>query len=130
MEYKGKLYGKSGNIYFPLQETTEDVEALKQQIKYLKKQCNIPDVVNCNFINKNKLMDREEILKQAQAKLPNINECNLEKIIIPIVKPINNQIIDNVLPKPNSNTYEVYFEKYYRFVGDKATWRFMMITEA
>ena len=45
MEYKGKLYGKSGNIYFPLQETTEDVEALKQQIKELKKQCNIPDVV-------------------------------------------------------------------------------------
>lgn len=75
-------------------------------------------------------MNKDEILKQAQAKLPNINECKLEKIIIPIQKPLPLLVNNETLPKPKSNRYEVYFEKYYRFVGDKATWRHIMTTEA
>jgi nucleoid-associated protein YejK len=31
MEYKGKLYGKVGDIYFELLETSEDVDRLKEQ---------------------------------------------------------------------------------------------------
>jgi hypothetical protein len=26
MEYTGKLYGKAGNIYFPLEKTTKDID--------------------------------------------------------------------------------------------------------
>ena len=29
MQYEGKLYGKVGKSYFPLEETTEDVERLR-----------------------------------------------------------------------------------------------------
>ncbi len=36
MEYSGKLYGKVGDQYFPLIETTEDVDALKKQIAELE----------------------------------------------------------------------------------------------
>lgn len=36
MEYKGKLYGKVGNTYFPLLKTTDDIEALENEIKELK----------------------------------------------------------------------------------------------
>jgi len=32
MEYKGKLYGKVGNGYFPLLETTEDIEKLRRSV--------------------------------------------------------------------------------------------------
>lgn len=32
MEYKGKLYGRVGEIYFPLMETSEDVERMKKEI--------------------------------------------------------------------------------------------------
>lgn len=36
MEYKGKLYGRVGNTYFPLIETTDDVENLKRKISELE----------------------------------------------------------------------------------------------
>ena len=29
MQYKGKLYGKVGTSYFPMEETTEDIEKLR-----------------------------------------------------------------------------------------------------
>lgn len=31
MEYKGKLYGKVGKTYFPMVETAEDFDKLKQE---------------------------------------------------------------------------------------------------
>ena len=37
MEYKGKLYGKVGNSYFPLTETTEDIENIKLKNEYYNK---------------------------------------------------------------------------------------------
>ena len=40
MEYKGKLYGKVGNQYFPMIDTTMDVDALREKIKELEKQIN------------------------------------------------------------------------------------------
>lgn len=33
MEYKGKLFGKVGESLFPLIETTEDIDILKQKLK-------------------------------------------------------------------------------------------------
>lgn len=36
MEYEGKLYGKVGNTYLPLIETTFDFEALKEKVKELE----------------------------------------------------------------------------------------------
>lgn len=48
MEYSGKLYGKVGSQYFPLMETTEDVETLKKRIAELEvetKQLRLGDVV-------------------------------------------------------------------------------------
>jgi hypothetical protein len=36
MEYKGKLYGKIKNNYFPLQETSEDIENMRIKIKQLE----------------------------------------------------------------------------------------------
>lgn len=32
MEYKGKLYGKVGKVYFPLEKTTDDIEELEKNI--------------------------------------------------------------------------------------------------
>lgn len=32
MEYHGKLYGKAGNSYFPLEATTSDFEALQKRV--------------------------------------------------------------------------------------------------
>ena len=48
MEYSGKLYGKVGGEYFPLMETTEDVDALKNRIAELEaetEQLRLADVV-------------------------------------------------------------------------------------
>jgi len=39
MEYKGKLYGKVGKSYFPLEETTEDFELLKKRVLELQEEC-------------------------------------------------------------------------------------------
>ena len=36
MEYKGKLYGKVDNHYFPLIESTTDIEKLKEKVKELE----------------------------------------------------------------------------------------------
>jgi hypothetical protein len=38
MEYKGKLWGKEGNEYFPLQETSEDVDKMKAKLKELEQE--------------------------------------------------------------------------------------------
>ncbi|HET8838064.1 MAG TPA: hypothetical protein VFM82_03630 [Flavobacteriaceae bacterium] len=37
MEYEGKLYGKVGDEYFPLQENSQDFEELKSRISKLYK---------------------------------------------------------------------------------------------
>jgi len=37
MEYKGKLYGKVGKSYFPLEATTEDFERLEKLVAELQK---------------------------------------------------------------------------------------------
>lgn len=36
MEYQGKLYGKVGKKYFPLIETTEDIDRLKAENAKMK----------------------------------------------------------------------------------------------
>ena len=49
MEYIGKLYGKSGGEYFPLIETTKDVDNLKKRVSKLEAErqaLNIADVSN------------------------------------------------------------------------------------
>ena len=38
MEYQGKLYGKVGNRYFPLDTTSQDYDALVQKVKKLEKE--------------------------------------------------------------------------------------------
>lgn len=39
MEYKGKLYGKAGEVVFPLLHTTDDWEAMEKKIAELEAQC-------------------------------------------------------------------------------------------
>ena len=41
MEYKGNLYGKVNNSYFPLEATTETFESLESRVKLLEKKLNI-----------------------------------------------------------------------------------------
>ena len=41
MEYKGKLYAKVGRHYFPLTETTDDIDKLKLRVAELKKQLEV-----------------------------------------------------------------------------------------
>src|SRR5688572_25441572 len=38
MEYKGKLYGKVGGQYFPLEQTTDDFESLTQKLEEKEKE--------------------------------------------------------------------------------------------
>lgn len=40
MNYKGKLYGKVRDVYYPLIETSEDFEKMKNRINELKNACN------------------------------------------------------------------------------------------
>ena len=40
MKYKGKLYGKMGNTYFPLLHTTDDWEQLENKVKELESVVN------------------------------------------------------------------------------------------
>jgi uncharacterized protein YllA (UPF0747 family) len=40
MQYKGKLYGKVGNSYIPLESTTEDYDYLERQLAYAKEALN------------------------------------------------------------------------------------------
>lgn len=43
MEYNGKLYGKVGSHFFLLEETTEDIDALKTHNEALKKKLAITE---------------------------------------------------------------------------------------
>ena len=64
MKYKGKLWGKVGNEYFPLQETSEDVDKMKAKLKELEQE------------NKKlywQLMDGREFLMEAE----NINNATI-----------------------------------------------------
>lgn len=46
MEYEGKLYGKVGGEYFPMVETTEDINRYKQRIKELEEQVSNTDLLH------------------------------------------------------------------------------------
>jgi len=46
MEYEGKLYGKIGGEYFPMIETTEDINRYKQKIKELEEQVSNTDLLH------------------------------------------------------------------------------------
>ena len=46
MEYQGNLYGKVGNNYFPLLETTEDIENYKLRIKELEEKLSPKEYKN------------------------------------------------------------------------------------
>lgn len=43
MDYKGKLYGKVGKSYFPLEPTTDDFEGLQKKIQILKDKLQIAE---------------------------------------------------------------------------------------
>lgn len=42
MEYKGKLYGKVGNMLLPLENTTDDFERMEKEISELKAKVEKP----------------------------------------------------------------------------------------
>lgn len=66
-------------------------------------------------------MDREEILKQAQAKLPDVNKWELPIIAIPVMKDLPFIVNDEIAPKTNPY-YEVRYEKRLD-INDKVIWR-------
>ena len=43
MEYSGKLFGKVGKSYFPLEATTEDFDGLKNANELLKKKLQVAE---------------------------------------------------------------------------------------
>ena len=43
MEYEGKLYGKVGKSYFPLEVSTEDVDGLKNNNELLKQKLQVAE---------------------------------------------------------------------------------------
>lgn len=43
MEYKGKLYGKVGKSYFPLEATKEDFEGFKNGNEFLKQKLQVAE---------------------------------------------------------------------------------------
>lgn len=43
MEYEGKLYGKVGKSYFPLEDSTEDVDGLKNNNELLKQKLQVAE---------------------------------------------------------------------------------------
>jgi hypothetical protein len=70
MEYKGKLFGKVGKTYFPLELTTTDVEKLQEE----SAQWNLyAKSVDEQIVDRNSLIDKlqaeNERLKEALAKI-------------------------------------------------------------
>jgi ribosomal protein L37AE/L43A len=59
MEYEGKLYGKVGGEYFPMIETTKEINRYKQRIKELEEQVSntdlLHDVSHCPLCNSDNL---------------------------------------------------------------------------
>jgi len=55
-------------------------------------------------------MDREEILKQAQSKLPDANQWGMPIVAIHIIKDLPLVVNDEIMPK-SSSYYEVRYEK-------------------
>jgi len=61
MYYKGKLYGKSRGRYFEMEETSEDVDRLKERIKELEslvsKNESLHLVMRCSMCDSDNLED-------------------------------------------------------------------------
>jgi hypothetical protein len=56
------------------------------------------------------MVDRDKILVQAKAKLPNVDKWEIPFITIPIFKPVKLIVDNDYLPK-ESSFYEVRYEK-------------------
>ena len=71
MEYTGKLYGKVGGEYFPMEETTEDIDKLKDRImeleSKLKSMVSSSDVISSQRLQYNLFCLETE--KQGMKKL-------------------------------------------------------------
>ena len=50
MEYSGKLFGKVGKSYFPLEATTEDFDGLKNGNELLKKKLQVAEKALCDIL--------------------------------------------------------------------------------
>lgn len=72
-------------------------------------------------------MNREEILKQAQAKLPDVNKWEMPIIAIPVMKDLPLVVNDELTPK-TSPYYEVRYEKRID-LNDKVIWRLIDVYE-
>lgn len=59
MEYKGRLYGKVNNSYFPLEATTETFDALESRVKLLEKKLNIAEKALSDIAKWNDDLDEE-----------------------------------------------------------------------
>ena len=67
-------------------------------------------------------MDREEILKQAQAKLPDVNKWEMPIIAIPVMKDLPFVVNAEIAPT-TSPYYEVRYEKIFSDKAGKVIWR-------
>jgi hypothetical protein len=70
-------------------------------------------------------MDRQEILKKAKAKLPDVYKWEMDMIAIPVVKDLPLVVNNETLPK-KSGYYEVRFEKILD-LNSKVIWRLIDI---
>jgi len=74
MEYKGKLYGKVGNSYFPLDATSDDFDGMQKNIEQLKQKLQIAEkalnqVVNFNEELQDEFGDPGELANSALEKI-------------------------------------------------------------
>jgi hypothetical protein len=72
-------------------------------------------------------MDKEEILKQAEAKLPDVNKWEMTIISIPVIKDLPLFVNDEIAPK-TSSYYDVRYEKRID-INHKVIWRLIDIYE-
>lgn len=75
-------------------------------------------------------MENQDIINKARLKLPDIIDCKYHSVVVPIFKPVPIEINKSHLPDKKSSMYEVYFEKYCRYVGDTEVWRYVMTIES
>jgi len=76
MEYSGKLFGKVGNKYFPLESTTEDFECLQKNIGQLESKLKIAEKAL------NEIVKFDEDLEDEYGDPGELANSALEKIMI------------------------------------------------
>ena len=86
MEYKGKLYGKVGSVYFSMAQTSEDIDQLQS--------------------DKDKLTEDFNTITQALNKQENIN-TEIFDALVDVVTQLSNEHCSEFMDEPLNKAKEV-----------------------